>query len=34
MSEEKKLFEEELKQDKTVEKVAEEVDETTPEIER
>ena len=33
MSEEKKLFEEELKQDKTVEQVAEEVDETTPEIE-
>ena len=33
MSEEKKLFEEELKQDKTVEKVAEEVDETMPEIE-
>lgn len=33
MSEEKKLFEEELKQDETVEQVAEEVDETTPEIE-
>ena len=33
MSEEKKLFEEELKQDKTVEQVAEEVDETMPEIE-
>lgn len=33
MSEEKKLFEEELKQDDTVEQVAEEVDETTPETE-
>ncbi len=33
MSEEKKLFEEELKQDETVEQVAEEVDETTPEAE-
>ena len=33
MSEEKKLFEEELKQDETVEQVAEEVDETTPETE-
>lgn len=33
MSEEKKLFEEELKQDETVDQVAEEVDETTPEIE-
>lgn len=33
MSEENKLFEEELKQDETVEQVAEEVDETTPETE-
>lgn len=33
MSEENKLFEEELKQDKTTEQVAEEVDETTPETE-
>ena len=33
MSEEKKLFEEELKQDETVEQVAEEIDETTPETE-
>lgn len=33
MSEENKLFEEELKQDETTEQVAEEVDETTPETE-
>jgi len=33
MSEENKLFEEELKQDETTEPVAEEVDETTPETE-
>ena len=33
MSEEKKLFEEELQQDETTEPVAEEVDETTPETE-
>lgn len=33
MSEENKLFEEELKQDETMEPVAEEVDETTPETE-